>query len=270
MILVSQGRSGMPYAVRDDVRLYYEQAGSGGPDLLFVHGWCCDHTFFAPQFEHFAASHRVTAPDLRGCGLSDRPEGGYRMADLADDLAGFCCTAGLQRPVAIGHSLGGVIALELAARHPGLLRAVVVDDPAPIIPGPDVASAFRDYATGMAGPDGEATRRRLVESAASSTADPELRRRIVDDMCRVPLPIAAGMIDGLNAWDGAAALAACEPPLLVVLASPDPSVDPATMETIKPDVTFGITVGGGHFHQLEVPEQVNAMIGRFLEALRSD
>jgi pimeloyl-ACP methyl ester carboxylesterase len=36
---------------RDGVALYYEQMGSGEPPLLFVHGWCCDHAYFAPQIE---------------------------------------------------------------------------------------------------------------------------------------------------------------------------------------------------------------------------
>ena len=55
----------MPYAELDGLRLYYERAGSGEPELLFVPGWCCDRTAFRPQFEHFARSHAVTALDLR-------------------------------------------------------------------------------------------------------------------------------------------------------------------------------------------------------------
>jgi hypothetical protein len=43
----------MPYARRDGLELYYERAGDGEPELLFVPGWCCDTTFFASQLEHF-------------------------------------------------------------------------------------------------------------------------------------------------------------------------------------------------------------------------
>jgi len=63
----------MPYADVDGLRLYYEQAGRGDPELLFVPGWCCDHTAFQPQLDHFSKTHAVTALDLRGCGRSDRP-----------------------------------------------------------------------------------------------------------------------------------------------------------------------------------------------------
>jgi pimeloyl-ACP methyl ester carboxylesterase len=39
---------------RDGVNLFYEETAGGDPPILFVHGWCCDHTYFAPQFERFA------------------------------------------------------------------------------------------------------------------------------------------------------------------------------------------------------------------------
>ena len=86
---------------------------------MFVHGWCCDHTFFAPQYEHFDARGSVTTYDLRGCGRSDRPED-YEIATLADDLAWLCTELEISKPVVVGHSLGGVVGLELAARHSSL------------------------------------------------------------------------------------------------------------------------------------------------------
>ena len=67
----------MPYAEIEGVRLYYERAGGGEPELLFVHGWCCDWTAFQPQFDYFARTHAVTAVDLRGSGKSDCPGSRY-------------------------------------------------------------------------------------------------------------------------------------------------------------------------------------------------
>src|SRR5687767_13342893 len=104
----------MPYTERDRPRLYYEQAGSGAHPFVFVHGWCCDSTFFAPQYDHFKASHSVTTLDLRGCGKSDRPEDGYDIPTLADDVASLCDELGISKPVVVGHSLGGMIGIELA------------------------------------------------------------------------------------------------------------------------------------------------------------
>jgi pimeloyl-ACP methyl ester carboxylesterase len=254
----------MPYAEVDGLKLYYERAGTGEPELLFVHGWCCDHTAFQPQIDHFATTHTVTALDLRGCGQSDRPEEGYAIRDFADDLAGLCEEVGIEKPVVVGHSLGGIIGLELAARHPKVPRALVLVDPTPIDSLPENAKFFSSATEQLAAPGGEDFRRSWVENMGLPR-DEELARSIVDLMCSVPLPIATEAIRGINAWDGAAALGLCSLPTLLLRAGLADKPDALRLRAIKPDLKVGITVGAGHFHQLEVPEQVNAMIERFLE-----
>lgn len=100
----------MQSRIRDGVKLHYYEEGQGNPPLLFVHGSGCDHTDFAPQIAHFRHRHRVVAVDLRGHGRSDTPSGGYTIPDFADDIAWLCAALPLERPVVIGHSMGGQIA----------------------------------------------------------------------------------------------------------------------------------------------------------------
>jgi pimeloyl-ACP methyl ester carboxylesterase len=254
----------MPYARRDNLSLYYERAGSGSPPVVFVHGWCCDHTFFAPQYDHFGASHAVMTYDLRGCGRSDRTADGYDVPDLADDLAWLCEELGICGAVVIGHSLGGMIAIELAARYPGLARAVISDDPGPIDPLPETRRIYEKFIADMAGPDGEAARRDWVEGSAEPTEGDELRRRIVETMCAVPLDIAAAVIRGAMAWDGVAALTACKVPTLVLRSNLAGSNAAPRLLAHNADLHFGVTVGSGHFHQLDAADQVTPMMERFI------
>lgn len=101
---------------RDNVAFAYEEVGSGSQPFLFVHGWTCNHNFFAPQIECFSRFHRVIAADLCGHGASDAPQRQYTVPEFADDLAWLCGELGVERAVLVGHSMGGLIALQLAAR----------------------------------------------------------------------------------------------------------------------------------------------------------
>lgn len=254
----------MPYATRDGLNLFYEREGNAEPPLLFVHGWCCDHTFFEPQFDHFKSSHTVVAMDLRGCGRSDRPETGYDIPTLADDVAWLAGAIAISRPIVVGHSLGAMVAIELAARHPSVPLAIVADDPGPINPLPETRRIYERFAVDLDGPDGEAVRRAWVEAGTGTTVDADRRRWIVETMCAVPLSVAAAGIRGVNEWNGVAALALCGLPSLVLRSGTGGSNEPARLLPLKADLHFGVTVGAGHFHQLEVPEQVTSMMERFI------
>lgn len=255
----------MPYIIREGLRLYYEQDGSGNPPLVFIHGWCCDHSFFQPQFDYFKTSHTVTTLDLRGCGRSNQPEQGYDIPTLADDVAHLCRELQLSKPIVVGHSLGAMIAIELAARYPSLPAAVVADDPGAIDPRDADLKIYDGLATQLEGPDGDAVRRAYIEGMFLPTDDPDRRRRIAETMCSVPRRIAAAVMRGVVAWNGIAALVLCNVPLLVLRSDGGGSNSPDRLLALKPDIHIGITIGAGHFHQLEVPEQVTPMMDKFIQ-----
>jgi len=255
----------VPFVERDGVQLHYERRGSGALELVFVPGWCCDSTVFVPQVEHFARTCSVTVVDPRGCGRSDAPAEGYEISTAADDVARLCAALEIEHPVVLGHSRGGMVVVELAARHPQLPSALVAFDPGPIHATADAVRIYSGLAEELAGPSGEAVRRAFVESAVSGNLDAELRQHVVDLMCAVPLRVATALMEGVVGWNGTAALSFCEVPLLVLLAGPAKSNDASRLAPLKPDIQYGMTVGAGHFNHLEVPEQVNPMVERFLE-----
>ena len=123
----------MATIVHKGTKLAYEDRGAGKPAFVFVHGWTCDRSFFAPQAAHFARRHRVVAVDLRGHGESDKPQGEYPIRAYADDIAYVIEHLGLGKAVAVGHSMGGLTVLQLAAAHADCVAAIVMVDPAPFV-----------------------------------------------------------------------------------------------------------------------------------------
>ncbi len=149
-----------------------------------------------------------------------------------------------------------MIAVELAARHPSVPRALVLVNHGPIDPLPETVKLFSSFAEQLEGPSCEDVRRLYVQDMGAR--DEDLARWIVELMCATPLPIATAVIRGVGA------LRLCAVPTLLLRAALGASPDVVRLSAIKPDLEVGITVGAGHFHQLEVPDQVNAMIERFL------
>jgi pimeloyl-ACP methyl ester carboxylesterase len=244
-------------------RLVYDTAGAGDPPVVFVHGWCCDRSYFAPQFERFAASHAVAALDLRGHGDSGRPKthpGGYDMDVLADDVLAVAAAAGFDRPVLVGHSLGALIGLVCAARV-GAIGALVMVDPAPIT-NEKAKKFFRESASAVAADEDGSWRRNFVEGMFLPT-DVARRAAILGQMPRTPPGISAEVMRVMGEFDGAGMLARAAVPV-VSIGSAVPANSSADLRRLCPAITIGQTVGSGHFNMLEVPGQVNAMIERFL------
>jgi pimeloyl-ACP methyl ester carboxylesterase len=109
----------------NELKIYYEAYGEGEP-LLLIHGGTATSQSWASHLPAFTERFRVFAPDSRGHGRTDNPTGdlGYRV--MADDVAALIGALGLQRPLVLGYSDGGQIALELGIRYPGLARALVL------------------------------------------------------------------------------------------------------------------------------------------------
>ncbi len=260
------GADGATYE-RDGTSLAFEDHGAGEPALVFVHGWTCNRTHWGPQLAHFGREHRVVAVDLRGHGASGAPEQEYTIPGFADDVAELCARLELDRPVLVGHSMGGTVVLEVAASRPGLARGVVMIDAAPIVPDPAMVAMEAELHAALEGESADATRATIVEMTTTGfTDDPELGARIRREMSATPWHVARSCLGAAGAWDGETAARRSAVPMLHIGAD-DPINDAGTLRALNPLLRTGQTVGGGHFNHLQVPEQVNAMMERFLAGL---
>lgn len=100
-----------------------------GSDVVLIHGLGANHAFW-----HFdvllplARDHRVTVYDLRGHGYSSMPPSGYTTADMAEDLLHLLDSLDISQAHLVGHSLGGVVALQLALRRPERVSSMTLAD----------------------------------------------------------------------------------------------------------------------------------------------
>ena len=112
-------------AERDAV-LHVRVLGTGTPAVVLLHGLTASNRSWGAAFDPLADDRMVVAPDLLGFGASPRESSGYGPDAHADAVAGCLDALGLRDPViVVGHSLGALIALHLATRHPKLVAAVV-------------------------------------------------------------------------------------------------------------------------------------------------
>ena len=247
---------------REGVALGYEDAGRGDPPFLLVHGWGTHRAVMKRLFDDARRSRRVVTVDLRGFGESDAPRQAYTVPGYADDLAFVAARLGLARPVVVGHSMGGVIALELAARHADrisgavMLEAMVVAEPQlaglrPILEGirmPGYRNVVARLMTALAGPLDPVEREGLATFAAS---------------CAQHVLVSA--LEGILSFDSAKAAARVKCPLFYIGTNVT-YADLVQLRVLCPQLVTGRLVGCGHYFPLEAPDQVNAMIARFVQS----
>jgi aminoacrylate hydrolase len=113
----------MPFASGAGADIYYETYGEGTPVVMSA-GMGGSGSFWAPQLEMLAESHKVVLYDHVGTGRSAK--GDRTIAGMADDIVAVMDHANLDDAHIVGHAIGGIVGLELAGRCPERLRSLVV------------------------------------------------------------------------------------------------------------------------------------------------
>ena len=105
----------------------YHDSGKSGQPLLFLHGTGCDASDWTQVIEKLPCERRCIALDFRGHGQSSAPTQRFTLADLADDVRHLTDHLGLGKFVIVGHSLGGMVAMEVARRSSSVVGLVLLE-----------------------------------------------------------------------------------------------------------------------------------------------
>jgi 3-oxoadipate enol-lactonase len=113
----------MPTVQANGIDVNYEVQGEGEPIVLIPY-LAADQACYAFQVAEYAKHFTCYSVDLRGAGLSGKPEGTYTTELFADDVAAFMQAAGIGQAHIFGLSLGAAAGIWLAAKHPGLVKSL--------------------------------------------------------------------------------------------------------------------------------------------------
>ena len=268
---VPDDAGGVPEVQTADVggrKISYAGAGTEGDVILLVHGYGGDRNSWLFLQEPLAARHRVYALDLPGHGTSAKDVGDGALEVLADAVSGvldaLSISGGAERAHRVGHSMGGAVALTVAARDPRRIASLTLIAPTGF--GPEINAAYlRGFADAQ-------TRRELKPVVGQLFADESLvTRQLVDDL------LAYKRLDGVDealhaladtlldddAQRGDSAALVTEIgdvlPVTVIWGRGDRIIPAAQAESVAGAIRRLID-GAGHMPHMERPGEVQAAV----------
>lgn len=259
----------MPMLEVNAQELYYVKEGVG-PNIVFIHSLGADFSMWRDQFAAFEKRYCCIAFDLRGHGGSSYT-GPFSVGDLAMDLKAGLDQIGIHETHIVGIAMGGPIAFSFAAEWPDMVRSLVI------------ANSFvdmRDAAMGRI----DATKKRLEgmsmfefgKEYAATRLMPDTPRDLFVELAEAIAEVEPeAYIDTLRAIfesEFTAELSKVDAPTLVLFGDED-TVTPEHHSVMIRDGIKGavmqVIAGAGHLSNLDKPDEFNAAIAKFLEALEN-
>ena len=257
---------------------YLEAGAPGAPPLLLLHGTAGSLENFCANYAEYAKHFHVFGIDLLGCGLTDKPEFDYLIADYAEHARGFLDAMGIARASVVGVSLGAWVAAGLAHAHPARVDKMVLVAPAGIIVD---AEEERKVAEGVRARRNAAAQDPTWETVSAAMSKLLLKQEmLIDDLIAIRLEIyrdprmKAAMPRLLAFTLGGQALSeahwrALAQPMLVVAAVDAPNMflkNACAIAALSPHARLLEMHGCDHWAQYEQPEVFNRESIQFLQS----
>ncbi len=274
----------MPTARVGDIELYYEEHGQGAP-LVLIMGLAADSQAWMFQVPALSRSYRTLVFDNRGVGRSSKPPGPYTTAQMADDTAGLMAACGIDSAHVAGVSLGGMIAQELALRHPERVQNLVLACTY-ARPDDEIKTSLREMVAALGGMVTEDGRIELDLSSVDPMTFFQLLmpRTFSADFLERELPTLMQLFSGALQWgfsmeailaqvhaamnhDTVDRLPTLRARTLVITGDADELIPPRCSKELAgliPNATLALVEGGSHGFNFEMPDRFNEAVLGFL------
>ena len=262
----------MPFVTHDGRKLHYIDRGDG-PVVLLAHSFLCSIDMWAAQIEDLSRDHRVIAVDARGHGESDPTGGPFTKWDAAADHLAVLDELGIDRAVFAGLSMGGMMALRAALRHPDRVAGLILVDSDG---GPETAFIRAKYrALSWVAPIvGVAPLLPAVVPLMFGRTTRRQNRPLVEDWKqRWTTRDVPSMIDSIRAIANREDLLSRMPeiacPTAVIVGKEDKALPPERSDALATALGVHCThvPGAGHLAPLEQPEAVTAAMRALLAGM---
>lgn len=275
--------------------LYFDVVGSGldaardfrqRPTLLLLHGGPgFDHSYLRPWLDPVSEVAQLVYIDERGCGRSARhTHEYYQLGIMADDIVELCRALAIERPIVLGQSFGGFVALSIAQRHPDFPSGIILFDTSPAWTGGYDLDALEQL---VGGDYGNELRIIAYRESTGQASEAELKRfeqeimpyywhqnfkpEYIENLfseANLNMDIATYMMGTLSReYDLRSSLPDIDVPALILQGRYDwvtPMSGALEMAEKLPDATLHIFEQSGHMVFMEEPEELAAVISKWI------
>jgi len=266
----------MPYALVDDVEIYWESHGEGDP-LLIISGVGGSTWSYVESIAAWSPHFRVLVFDNMGGGLSSKPDRPYTMAEMADHAAAVLDGTDAERAYVVGLSMGGMIAQELALRHPIRVCALVLGcthcgGSERIPPAPEVIQRFADN-QGLSPEEIVEKNLRLMITEEFWQSGSESLRSYRERQFMAPIQPDYALqrqLEAIRRFDTCNRLADIKAPTLIFTADRDLLVPPENGRILAsriPGAEIKDLTNSGHLIHLESAEAFHQSVLKFFQNL---
>ncbi|MEM7052653.1 MAG: alpha/beta fold hydrolase [Acidobacteriota bacterium] len=234
--------------------------GHGGIPVVFVHGLGGAADQWQGQLEAARGSRRAVAVELRGHGRSDPADDGvYGIEEYADDVMAVVDDLGFERFALVGHSLGALVTIEVAARHPERVDRLLLVDPngdQSGLPREEVEGFLEVFA------DRPAEELRFHFQQVLAGAAEGVKERVLADLDNLDEAAIAQSLGAAGIYPASARLSAYEGPRQLLITELNQL--PISLHRLLPELPVKLIAGTSHWAMMDDPDSVNDVLRLFL------